>query len=67
MFEFQERFSNKASEDELKEIYYRAQQDLAENITIESLETLIPQSPLDYLITKTESQATENVELKKGR
>ncbi len=42
LFEFQNRFSNISSEEELKRIYYRAKEELESNITMDSLSTLLP-------------------------
>lgn len=62
LFEFQNRFINKASKKELKDIYYRAKANLAKNITRSSLRTFTPKkTPLDYIVTKTGSQTPANI------
>jgi len=64
-FEFQNQFRDKASKAELKAIYYKAQQNLAKNVTMDSLKTFTPHSSrLDYLITKSELQAKSIIESK---
>lgn len=53
-FEFQNKFIDKASKNELKEIYYKAQSNLAKNITRKSSISFTPKrSFLDYLVTKS--------------
>ncbi|MFX1338650.1 MAG: hypothetical protein ACFFDK_08580 [Promethearchaeota archaeon] len=53
LFVFQYKFRDKASINELKELYFKAQENLVKNITLGSLSTLNQQqSALDYLILK---------------
>jgi hypothetical protein len=57
LYRFQNQFKDKASRNELKEIYYRAQSNLAKNITLGSLKTLIPHSSrLDHLVVRRYNQ-----------
>ena len=57
LFEFQNKFIDKASKNELKDIYYRAKANLARNVTRSSLRTFTSKkTPLDYLITRTGAQ-----------
>ncbi|MFX1294957.1 MAG: hypothetical protein ACFFD2_08920 [Promethearchaeota archaeon] len=66
LFEFQNKFKDKASREELKEIYYRAQANIARNISRRALKTLKPQrAHLDYLVTKSGSQPVIMMKKKK--
>ncbi len=57
LFEFQNKFINKASKNELKEIYYRIQRNFAKSVTRRSLRTLSPQNrQFDYLVNKLTSK-----------